>query len=436
MKLPHADQAESALLGGAMLSKTAAAELADLVSVEDFGRDARKTVYRTIVELNEDGRPCDLPAVTEALARSGKLEEVGEAAGLDSLLVRGCSATQMAYYAGIVTDTARRRRVIVEARRLAEAASEGDEDLDGLIDQTVEGWTSGADSEGLLTFDDVSAALLERLSGGEALPSWPTGWSQVDQIFRLPQGLVTVVTGIPGSGKSTWVDCLTWNILKKHDDVRVAMFSPEQSPADQHAMNLMHTALGVDPMTADGQLVDRGLDWLDGRVVWLDEQRDNTVSGILSRARLAQRRYGVNLLVVDPWNKIRHDRSKHQRDDLYIQEALGRFTRFARKTGIAVVLVAHPKQQERESNSQTRIKPPTSYSISGGAEWDNQADVIVTVHRDQMGEVERSSLVQVIVRKVRHAGRYGRVGAVELEFDEAQRRYGPVGSASLREVPA
>lgn len=419
-----AEHAEVAVLGAAMLSPSAHAEVVDRLHDGMFTRSAHRAVFDTLVKLAADGTTADSVMMVEALALVDRLDEVGGPAALHDLTVACPSPSQAGHYCGIVEDAWRRRQVIEGARQIAVATQSGDTGLDDLIDATVEAWTSSGSDDGLVKVEDLRVAVRRRFEGGEMVPTWNTGWSHVDKVLRLPKGLLTVVTGIPGSGKSTWVDCLVWNILKRETDLKVAMFSPEQSPADKHATNLVHTALGTDPMAAEWATVERGLSWIEDRVTWMDDQRDNTVSGILARARLVKRRGGLDVLVVDPWNKIRHERGRHARDDLYIQEALGRFSRFARKEQVAVVLVAHPKTMEAEPGAKTRIKAPTAYSISGGSEWDNQADVIVAVHRDKHGERQPPEMVQLIVQKVRDEGRYGHVGAVELWFDERARRYG------------
>ena len=51
----------------------------------------------------------------------------------------------------------------------------------------------------------------------EGVPSGhTTGWDAVDQNWRVQLGQLLVVTGIPGHGKSEWVDALTVNLAMRH----------------------------------------------------------------------------------------------------------------------------------------------------------------------------------------------------------------------------
>ena len=39
-----------------------------------------------------------------------------------------------------------------------------------------------------------------------------TGWNSVDEYYRVVPGELTIVTGVPNSGKSEWIDALLYNI--------------------------------------------------------------------------------------------------------------------------------------------------------------------------------------------------------------------------------
>ena len=43
-----------------------------------------------------------------------------------------------------------------------------------------------------------------------------SGWKSVDQHYRVVPGELTVVTGVPNSGKSEWVDALMCNLAVQH----------------------------------------------------------------------------------------------------------------------------------------------------------------------------------------------------------------------------
>src|SRR5690606_14475026 len=65
-----------------------------------------------------------------------------------------------------------------------------------------------------------------------------TGWEEVDQFYTVRPGEFTVVTGIPNSGKSNWVDALAVNLAAAHG-WRFAMFSPENQPIADHMSRIV-----------------------------------------------------------------------------------------------------------------------------------------------------------------------------------------------------
>ena len=122
-----------------------------------------------------------------------------------------------------------------------------------------------------------------RRLAGETTPAWPSGWTTLDRLWQLPKGLLTVVTGLPSSGKSTWLDVLIWKICKADDSFRVAYFSPESAPAAKHLVSLVHTKLATDPLKGSaglGQRIEEARAWWQQRVSWINDDRDNTPSAV------------------------------------------------------------------------------------------------------------------------------------------------------------
>lgn len=419
--LPTNLPAERGLLGG-LVAGGPTSEATAHCDVDDLTVHAHRLIFQTAVELTVAGTTVDLSSITAHLASSGKLEEAGDVPGVASLLGEGAPvASQIRWHAVQVSQVARRRRVIESARQLATHAAQEPDGLDAAVDAAVEAMMVRRGQTGIVDADTLRSAIAARMDGGGDT-GVSTGWVTLDAFYRVPRGMVTVVTGVPGHGKSTVVDCLVANLARLHG-WRFAMFSPEQAPAGKHALRLIHTAGGHGPELL-GDRFDAAQEWVLDHFTWIDDQHDNTLSSVLSRARLVARRGQLDGLVIDPWNKLAHDRSRHARDDLYIQEALHQLTRFARQSGVHVWVVAHPKQMQRETPKSSRWEVPSVYDISGGSEWNNQADAIVTVWRDQDGEEDDPSVTEVAVQKVRDQGVWGRLGGTRLLFDASKRQFG------------
>jgi len=124
--LPHSDEAERAILGGVILSKTGTlAKVAAIVCGNDFYREKHRIIFAACNELEERGLPIDLITLRDELDRMGRVEAVGGMAYVSSFIDGTARSANVEYYARIVKEKADRRAVIREAHRIVHVASGG-----------------------------------------------------------------------------------------------------------------------------------------------------------------------------------------------------------------------------------------------------------------------------------------------------------------------
>jgi twinkle protein len=257
-----------------------------------------------------------------------------------------------------------------------------------------------------------------------------TGWPSLDEFMTIREGELTVITGIPNSGKSEFLDALMINLAEQHG-WRFAVCSFENPPAE-HIAKLAEKHAGM-PFW-DGPTVrmseaelQRAIDWIDEHFLLIRADDDApTIDWILDAARGAVMRHGVRGLVIDPYNELEHRRPSNQTETEYVSHLLGKVKRFAQAHGVHVWFVAHPAKMQREGQT---IPPPTLYDISGSANWANKADIGIVVHRDP-----NKDRTDIYIRKVRFKA-VGKIGACSLRYHRATGRYfemraaPPVGAA-------
>src|SRR3989338_10691856 len=77
-KLPPQNiEAEQSLIGSLLIDKDAIIKVADLLSANDFYRDAHATLFETILELFEKKEAIDILSLTSRLEEKKKLEAIG-----------------------------------------------------------------------------------------------------------------------------------------------------------------------------------------------------------------------------------------------------------------------------------------------------------------------------------------------------------------------
>jgi twinkle protein len=253
-----------------------------------------------------------------------------------------------------------------------------------------------------------------------------TGWPSLDEYMTIRPGELSVVTGIPNSGKSEFVDALLVNIARRLG-WRFALCSFE-NPPDEHIAKLAEKHVGApffDGLTrrmSKAELL-AAMDWLGEHFVLIRAGEESpTIDWILERGRIAVLRHGVRGLVIDPYNEIEHMRPRGMTETEYISELLSKLRRFAENHGVHVWIVAHPAKMQRENG---KLPVPTLYDISGSANWANKPDIGVVVHRD----LDNGNTVEIYVRKVRFKS-VGRVGVIELQWDRATGRYAEPAAAA------
>ena len=277
----------------------------------------------------------------------------------------------------------------------------------------------------------LTARIMERYHHAPAR-GLSTGWASVDDYYTVEPGQLTVVTGVPSSGKSEWLDALMLNLATEHA-WSFAVCSPENAPVELHIEKLLEKVEGkpirVGPTERmSPKEVLRGLAFLQAHMRLIVPEEALTIHGVLDRASVLVRRVGIQGLIVDPFNEFDHTRDRGQTETEYIGQVLGAMKRWARKWGVHVWLVAHPQKLFRREDGSYPI--PTPYDINGSANFRNKADNCITVWRD---EAILGSPVQIHVQKVRHK-HIGKVGMAELQWDGRTGRYGSVTTMDCREV--
>jgi twinkle protein len=252
-----------------------------------------------------------------------------------------------------------------------------------------------------------------------------TGWPSLDPYYTVKPGQMTIVTGIPGHGKSNFLDALFVNLAREHAWV-FGLFSPENQPIERHYAGLMEKYVGapfdIGPTPRITiQEKNAAKSWLNSqfKVLLPDEDSGNwTIDGVLTLAKTLVYRYGIRGLIIDPWNELDHTRPSNVTETDHISASLTKIRRFARLNGVHVWVVAHPTKLEPRADGKYPV--PTPYMISGGAHWRNKADNTITVYRN-VGE-DDDDIADIHIQKIRFK-EIGRVGLVSLRCNIVCGRY-------------
>jgi twinkle protein len=271
--------------------------------------------------------------------------------------------------------------------------------------------------EGVYQVDDYRQEVQQLYQNG-MIGGLSTGMHSIDKLFTVVQGQLSIVTGIPGSGKSEFIDQLMVNLSKKYG-WKFAVASFENPPA-LHIAKLAEKIAGkpfFDGPTSKMSEAEASstLDYIHEHFMFLEQRTGEaaTIDSVLDRCQQAVMRMGVRGLVIDPYNYIAQSQ-KADNEHQGINDMLTRLVAFARAQGIHIWFIAHPAKMPTDQEGRTAV--PKGMNISGSASFFAKADLGITVHRNKNRDVE------VHCWKVRFKW-LGQVGKTVIEYDIPTGRY-------------
>jgi twinkle protein len=236
----------------------------------------------------------------------------------------------------------------------------------------------------------------------------------LDNIFRAFPQTLTTFTGVPGSGKSSFLTFLSVNLASKYGWGSVVLSA--ETPTEIHVLQMASVYLGKS-FHGEGKMSEKelavGLDWVEDNFTFLDES-DCDVDSILDRASVAIMRHGARILQIDPYNFLSID-GNHENSVSQINTMLIRLKNWSISHDACCWLVAHPTKQYRGHDG--KMPSVDGYSISGSSGFYNTSDGGYSVYRDDSGET------RVECWKSRFPW-IGSVGDCSLTFDSETGTFG------------
>lgn len=421
---PNDLEAEAAVLGAMMTDRSMIELVAAIAQPADFYALIHEVIYGVILGLHESGKPVDKISVAEALRTRGELEKFGGLTYLSSFLDAVPTAASANYYASLVAEKARLRRVVVAASRIREIGLSGEADVDAACsdaDRVLrEALESGARPSGGVSmpqamtqaYNDLSDAATGITIEKAITMPWPSVNNRLGGFF--PEEMV-VIAAAPAMGKTAFVLTLADWIAATHGTV--AFFTLEMSPdaiarrwlALHSELTARNQRLGVVRSDQWGRVGD-SISTISGRPVRLYGRKDGTIEAMRRELSSLQREVGrVRAVVVDHVGFVgdadpRNTRAtEHERLDRTYRRLLDIASEF-RTTIFAVQHVSRAGMGSR----------PTLKDIRGGGNAEGHAHSCLMPYRDDPNSEDRGQreIGEIIIAKSRD----GEQGTVPMRF--------------------
>ena len=258
--------------------------------------------------------------------------------------------------------------------------------------------------DGVFSIDHFEDRLMTLYDEG-LTRGFSTGWFSMDNLFTVLPGELTIVTGIPGHGKSSFVEHMMINLIKDHE-LKAGIFSPEHQPVETHIARLAELYAGKpfgehfkerisrEELAATSKKLSKAINYM------IPDEMKRSVDDILAMMRAMVMKHGVHFFVLDPWNDFDHSAMGNS-ETQYIRHSLAKIRMFAASHNAHVFLIAHPAKMQKDKTTG-KYSIPTAYDISGSAHWYNMAHNIISVHRNPGDEGNDKHDVSVHIQKIKH----------------------------------
>lgn len=279
------------------------------------------------------------------------------------------------------------------------------------------------DTAKVAKFRDFKERIRAHITNKNQASGFSTGWNTLDEYWKHKPGNLVIVTGVPMSGKSEWLDQIVINAINKHG-WKFCIFSPENYPPEFHFQKLAEKLIGKPMFEKWGKQamsmddLKKSMDKLSEHItVITPEESGLSIDAILNKIRMAKKLYGCDVAIIDPYNEVEHKRNTKISETEYISEFLSKVRNFGRLHDIEMIVVAHPTKLPMQDDGEYKV--PSLYDISGSANFRNKADIGITIWRSYQ---RKDNLTEVHITKVRDKN-IGRLGKVIFEWDYATGTY-------------
>ncbi|MBY5162402.1 replicative DNA helicase [Salsipaludibacter albus] len=410
---PHSLDAEVSVLGAALLSRSAAIEVSEVLEAEDFYRTAHGTVFAAIVELMSRGEAVDPVTLLDHLAGTSRLDEVGGANAIHDLVSSTPTAANAGHYARIVRDKAMLRRLIDAGTDIVRLGFEPTDDpvasvseAESIMFRVADDGTRGEATPLKDLLNESFQAIEELAERGDEVTGLPTGFTDLDRLTAgfQPQNLI-ILAARPAMGKSSLALSIAHYVtsaLRKP----AAIFSLEMSKQEIVTRLLSSEGMIDSQKLKTGRLDDN--DWrrlgdalgaLSEAPLYIDDTPSINMMEILAKCRRLKQREGLELVIVDYLQLMQSHRRVDNRQQEVAEISRG-LKMMAKELDVPVIALS---QLNRSPEARTDKRPMLAdLRESGSVEQD--ADIVGFIYRDEVynEDSEHKGIAELIIAKHRN----------------------------------
>ena len=428
--MPNSIEAEQSVVGSMILDRQAIITAAEILRQDDFYYRQYGTMFQTMVDMNNEGKPVDIVTLQARLKETDVPAEVYSIEFVRELLSSVPTSANIRQYAGIVKEKAVLRNIIRVNDDIANQCYAGKEKTEDILADTEKKIFELVKNKGgkeYTPIDKVVLEALDRISAAAktkgAVTGVPTGFKDLDTYLSgLQPSDFILVAARPSMGKTAFVLNVAENVAIKQQ-ITTVVFSLEMSNVQLvNRMLSLESTVDADKIRKGhldsndwGKLIE-GADSIAKSKLIIDDTPGISIAELRSKCRKYKMENNLGLIIIDYLQLMQSERRIDNRVQ-GVADISRNLKLLAKEFSVPVITCA---QLSRGPESRTDKRPMLSDLRDSGA-IEQDADVVMFLYRDEYYNepTDGVSVAEVIIAKNRHGG----VGTVKIGWHGEYTRF-------------
>ena len=429
---PHNIDMEQALLACCMLDD-GGRECRDRLieqcaKPEWFYKPAHQLIFQCIIDPHKKGIAIDELVLGDELESKGHLDEIGGHSYLIEFTGRIDTASHFPAYLDRVKEDFALRELIRISNRTIESAYNGSEAINVLADaqSQINAVAESSEVGRVRSSMDVTKAVVDQvnelLQRGGGYSGVPSGFDGLDKLtWGFQPSDFIVVAARPSVGKTAFATSMISDWITSSNETPKTLFFSLEMPCEKVNLRIALAMMEINfrkvqesTLTPQAQhRLAQAFNQIQKAPVWWEDEPSITIDQMRSKALRIQKQHGLDIVIIDYLQLITPANTKAGIEERTSDISKG-IKLMKKELGIPVIVLA---QLNRETEKEKRRPRMSDLRGSGAVEQD--ADVIIMLHRDKDVERGAEEPRELIVEKQRN----GPIGAINLNFKAWCGRY-------------
>lgn len=423
--MPVALEAERAIIGAILLDPFSVNTALDIVTTNEFYRDAHRIIFQSIQELAADNRPIELVTLADHLKSRGELDRIGGIAALGEIARETATASNIEAHCRLVREKAQLRALLEAVERIKQNVISSSAPTEEILSEAEREIFQVATQKSLkepVHIKDVITTAFDRIHELSELKGKLTGVSSgYPDLDNMTAGFqksdLIILAGRPSMGKSA----LALNMMEYAavDEKKAVLFFSLEMSKESIAMRLLSSVSRVafdrirrGKVTLQEQAdLAKAANRLARAKLYIDDSSNLAPLELRSRCRRLVAEIGqLGLIVVDYMQMMQSSRRVENRVQ-EVSEISRTLKGIARELDTPMLVLS---QLSRAPEHRKDARPQLSDLRDSGA-IEQDADIVAFIHREDYagrGGSGSGGEAELLIRKHRN----GETGVVPLVF--------------------